>query len=79
MFKRKGGRGGQRPFEQCSKKLHFFETSASLSFHWVFELQPRNMDKEGGSLDFVSELVPEVMTRQLGRLRGGCTCSEAGP
>ena len=25
----KGG-GGQRPFEQCSKKLHFFETSASL-------------------------------------------------
>ena len=26
----KGGRGGQRPFEQCSKKLHFFETMASL-------------------------------------------------
>ena len=26
----KGG-GGQRPFEQCSKKLHFFETKASLS------------------------------------------------
>ena len=25
----KGG-GGQRPFEQCSKKLHFFETMASL-------------------------------------------------
>ena len=25
----KGG-GGQRPFEQCSKKLHFFETKASL-------------------------------------------------
>ena len=25
----KGG-GGQRPFEQCSKKLHFFERSASL-------------------------------------------------
>ena len=25
------GRGGQRPFEQCSKKLHFFETKASLS------------------------------------------------
>ena len=23
MFKRKGGRGGQRLFEQCSKKLHF--------------------------------------------------------
>ena len=26
----KGG-GGQRPFDQCSKKLHFFEMSASLS------------------------------------------------
>ena len=26
----KGG-GGQRPFEQCSKKLHFFERGASLS------------------------------------------------
>ena len=26
----KGG-GGQRPFEQCSKKLHFFERKASLS------------------------------------------------
>ena len=26
----KGG-GGQRPFEQCSKKLHFFEMMASLS------------------------------------------------
>ena len=26
----KGG-GGQRPFEQCSKKLHFFETMASLT------------------------------------------------
>ena len=25
----KGG-GGQRPFEQCSKKLHFFESKASL-------------------------------------------------
>ena len=25
----KGG-GGQRPFEQCSKKLHFFEMRASL-------------------------------------------------
>ena len=28
MFKRKGG--GQRPFEQCSKKLHFSYVSASL-------------------------------------------------
>ena len=28
----KGG-GGQRPFEQCSKKLHFFEMRASLSQH----------------------------------------------
>ena len=26
----KGG-GGQRPFEQCSKKLHFFEMGPSLS------------------------------------------------
>ena len=26
----KGG-GGQRPFEQCSKKLHFFERMASLT------------------------------------------------
>ena len=26
----KGGGGGQRPFEQCSKKLHFFEMGASL-------------------------------------------------
>ena len=26
----KGG-GGQRAFEQCSKKLHFFEMGASLS------------------------------------------------
>ena len=24
------GWGGQRPFEQCSKKLHFFERKASL-------------------------------------------------
>ena len=30
MFKRKGGRGGQRPFEQCSKKLHFSYGTASL-------------------------------------------------
>ena len=31
MFKRKGGGGGgQRPFEQCSKKLHFSLMSASL-------------------------------------------------
>ena len=29
MFKRKGG--GQRPFEQCSKKLHFSLMSASLT------------------------------------------------
>ena len=29
MFKRKGG-GGQRPFEQCSKKLHFSYPMASL-------------------------------------------------
>ena len=28
MFKRKGG--GQRPFEQCQKKLHFSYTMASL-------------------------------------------------
>ena len=28
MFKRKGG--GQRPFEQCSKKLHFSLVMASL-------------------------------------------------
>ena len=27
----KGG-GGQRPFEQCSKKLHFFEMGASLIY-----------------------------------------------
>ena len=30
MFKRKGG-GGERPFEQCSKKLHFSYGTASLS------------------------------------------------
>ena len=30
----KGG-GGQRPFEQCSKKLHFSETMASLSVNVV--------------------------------------------
>ena len=30
MFKRKGGRGGQRLFEQCSKKLHFSYGTASL-------------------------------------------------
>ena len=30
MFKRKGG--GQRPFEQCSKKLHFSLMTASLTF-----------------------------------------------
>ena len=30
LFAHCGG-GGQRPFEQCSKKLHFFETMASLS------------------------------------------------
>ena len=29
MFKRKGG-GGQRPIEQCSKKLHFSLMAASL-------------------------------------------------
>ena len=28
----KGGGGGQRPFEQCSKKLHFFERKASLRY-----------------------------------------------
>ena len=31
--------GGQRPFEQCSKKLHFFEMSASLSKHWLVVLE----------------------------------------
>ena len=36
-FKRKGG-GGQRPFEQCSKKLHFSLMSASLcDGHIVFD------------------------------------------
>ena len=30
MFKRKGGEG-QRPFEQCSKKLHFSLAMASLT------------------------------------------------
>ena len=30
MFKQKWG-GGQRPFEQYSKKLHFFEMRASLT------------------------------------------------
>ena len=47
MFKRKGG-GGQRPFEQCSKKLHFSLMTASLMMvtknangkneHYVFKL-----------------------------------------
>ena len=35
MFKRKGGGGGQRPFEQCSKKLHFSLGMASLRTHCV--------------------------------------------
>ena len=35
MFKRKGG-GGQRPFEQCSKKLHFSYGTASLK-DWSFQ------------------------------------------
>ena len=32
----KGGGGGQRPFEQCSKKLHFSLAMASLTqqVHW---------------------------------------------
>ena len=29
----KGGGGGQRPFEQCSKKLHFSLAMASLRSH----------------------------------------------
>ena len=37
MFKRKGG-GGQRPFEQCSKKLHFSQRMASLSSYAVMRL-----------------------------------------
>ena len=32
----KGGGGGQRPFEQCSKKLHFSERRASLIFSFSF-------------------------------------------
>ena len=49
--------GGQRPFEQCSKKLHFFERSASLSnsypggwpflrklWWWLFSCSPFNYD-----------------------------------
>ena len=35
MFKRKGG-GGQRPFEQCSKKLHFSYGMASLIIYQVY-------------------------------------------
>ena len=37
----KGG-GGQRPFEQCSKKLHFFEMRASLrqESKWFFVSRP---------------------------------------
>ena len=36
----KGG-GGQRPFEQCSKKLHFFEMGASLtSINNLFHQSP---------------------------------------
>ena len=38
MFKRKGGRGCQRPFEQCSKKLHFSYTMASLKNKRQIEL-----------------------------------------
>ena len=33
MFKQKGRGGGQRPFEQCSKKLHFSYMAASLMEH----------------------------------------------
>ena len=29
--------GGQRPFEQCSKKLHFFERMASLTHTRIVE------------------------------------------
>ena len=40
MFKTRGG-GGQRPFEQCSKKLHYWYRMASLTrdavLQWVTE------------------------------------------
>ena len=38
----KGG-GGQRPFEQCSKKLHFFESKASLSVVSVSQWTRRSL------------------------------------
>ena len=46
MFKRKGG-GGQRPFEQCSKKLHFSYGTASLSR--MLSVPPNSLLKEVNS------------------------------
>ena len=46
MFKQKGG--GQRPFEQCSKNLHFSYTEASLMSLWFKRGQFKSTGAWGG-------------------------------
>ena len=72
----KGG-GGQRPFEQCSKKLHFFEMGASLSANVETETSVLERKKDGASLHqmvkfFVGQLIiiPLSNSRNIGRMRG---------
>ena len=72
----KGG-GGQRPFEQCSKKLHFFEMRASLILEDFVKRANSNID--GNFLLLATALDPrwkdlkvitkESRDRAFGRLK----------
>ena len=76
----KGG-GGQRPFEQCSKKLHFFERSASLiwwmhgvklphsnSWMWTVLLNMRWQFCQPEEKDVVTESWEPIMNMRISLL-----------
>ena len=79
MFKRKGG-GGQRPFEQCSKKLHFSLVMASLIGKIRGKTKWSGIDISCGhilggwhfdhykfDLDFLKSKIAKVISQQIQR------------
>ena len=73
----KGG-GGQRPFEQCSKKLHFFERGASLRLHAEVLCGGRQLGPSGGGLCAVCTNGCSACSCRRPRCRC-CSVSQAPP
>ena len=65
----KGG-GGQRPFEQCSKKLHFFERKASLIMQGERKGWVSTSDQADRREDKGEEMALLVRRQHQGALRG---------